>query len=88
MPTISMFYGIIVRMYCGKAEHNPPHVHVYYQDFRAVVDIGTGDVRDGKLPPRQQRLVAAWVELHREELQADWELAARGEELFRIDPLR
>ena len=39
MPTISMFFGIIVRMYCGKAEHNPPHVHVYYQDSKAVFDV-------------------------------------------------
>lgn len=88
MPTISMFFGIIIRMYCGKAEHNPPHVHVYYQDFRAIFDIASAEMREGNLPPRQIRLVAAWIELHREELMADWELASRGELPFRIDPLR
>jgi len=88
MPTISMFFGIIVRMYCGRAEHNPPHIHVYYQDFRAIFDIETGEVVDGKLPPQKVRLVAAWIELHREELIANWELASRGELPFRIEPLR
>jgi len=88
MPTISMFFGIIVRMYCGKEEHNPPHIHVYYQNFRAIFDIQTGEIMDGKLPPRKARLVAAWIELHREELIANWELASRGELPFRIEPLR
>ena len=88
MPTISMFFGIIIRMYCGKAEHAPPHIHAYYQDFKAIFDIASGDVTEGSLPPRQTRLVAAWIELHREELIADWELATRGELPFKIEPLR
>lgn len=87
MPTISMFFGIIVRMYCGKAEHHPPHVHVYYQDFKAVFDINTGDITDGSLPSRQRRLVQAWIELRREELMADWALASQGELPLKIDPL-
>jgi len=88
MPTISMFFGIIVRMYCGKAEHNPPHIHVYYQDYKATFDIRTAEKGDGDLPPRQTRLVVAWIELHREELIADWDLASQGETPFRIEPLR
>jgi hypothetical protein len=39
MPTISMFYGIIIRMYCAPKEHNPPHVYVYYQDDKAIINI-------------------------------------------------
>jgi hypothetical protein len=88
MPTISMFYGIIVRMYCGKAEHNPPHIHVYYQDGKAIFDISSGDITDGNLPPRQTRLVEAWIELHRDELMADWALASQGELPFKIPPLQ
>ena len=88
LPTISMFYGIVIRMYCGAAEHHPPHVHAYYQDYRASVDIGTGEIIKGELPRRHARLVAAWVELHRDELAADWELASRGELPFKIEPLR
>jgi hypothetical protein len=87
VPTISMFFGIIVRMYCGKTEHNPPHIHVYYQDTKGVFDIGSGDMLEGNLPIRQIRLVVAWIELHREELMADWELASRGELPFKIEPL-
>lgn len=87
MPTISMFFGIIVRMYCGKAEHNPPHIHVYYQEFKSMFDIMTAEMIEGNLPIRQSRLVIAWIELHREELLADWALASRGELPFRIDPL-
>jgi hypothetical protein len=31
-------------------------------------------------------MVQAWIEIHKDELFADWELAAAGEELFRIAP--
>ncbi len=88
MPTISMFYGIIIRMYCSPGEHNPPHIHAYYQDFMAILDILSGEITTGSLPPRQTKLVLAWVEIHREELQADWELASKGELPFPIEPLK
>ena len=39
MPTLAMFFGIIVRMYYAPKEHNPPHIHVYYQKFKCVIDI-------------------------------------------------
>jgi hypothetical protein len=88
MPTISMFYGIVIRMYCDKSEHNPPHFHAYYQEHSVVVDINTGEILHGLLPPKQLKLVLAWTELHREDLLADWQLAANGELPFKIDPLR
>ncbi|MBI4686216.1 MAG: DUF4160 domain-containing protein [Nitrospirae bacterium] len=88
MPTISMFFGIIIRMYCSPGEHNPPHIHAYYQDDRAVVDILTGEITKGSLSPRQAKLVLAWVEIHKEELLADWELASKGELPFPIEPLK
>jgi hypothetical protein len=40
------------------------------------------------LPPGKTKLVQAWIEIHREELMADWALASRGEAIFRIEPLR
>jgi hypothetical protein len=83
-----MFYGIIVRMYCGKAEHNPPHVHVYYQKTKAVLDIRKCEIIGGSLPRRQARLVLAWAELHRDELLADWRLAINGEHPVEIEPLK
>lgn len=62
MPTISMFFGIIIRMYTGAAERNPPHIHAYYQDDKAMFDIKSGDLTEGQFPPRQTRLVSAWIE--------------------------
>jgi hypothetical protein len=83
-----MFYGIVIRMYCDRAEHNPPHFHAYYQEHAAVVDINAGEITVGSLPTKQTRLVLAWNELHREDLLADWQLATQGELPFKIDPLR
>ena len=88
MPTISMFFGIIIRMYYGPKEHNPPHIHVYYQDFIAVINIQTCDLSDGSLPARQTRMVLAWIEIHRDELMADWLLCQNGEKPFQIAPLK
>jgi hypothetical protein len=88
MPTISMFYGIIVRMYYAPGEHPPPHFHAYYNEFKAVIDIVTGEIVDGSLPTRQTKLVLAWAELHRDELMADWRLVMNGEEPLKIQPLQ
>lgn len=88
MPTISMFYGIIIRMFCDKAEHTPPHFHAYYQEHVAVVDINSCEISEGKLPRKQAKLVIAWAELHKEELLADWDLASHGELPFKIEPLK
>jgi hypothetical protein len=88
MPTISMFYGIIIRMYCSPSEHNPPHIHAYYQDYKSVIDINTCEISDGMLPSKQKKLVLAWAEIHKEELLVDWELASKGELPFPIEPLK
>jgi len=88
MPTISMFYGIIIRLYCSPGEHNPPHFHTYYQKYKAIININTCELTDGKLPPKQRKLVLAWAEIHKEELLADWELASKGELPFKIEPLK
>jgi len=57
MPTISLFYGILIRMYLGNSEHNPPHIHVSYQDFKAEVDIKKIKFVKGEFPTKQKRLV-------------------------------
>lgn len=88
MPTISMFFGIIVRMYFGPVEHSPPHFHAYYNEYRATVNIDTCEIIAGDLPRKQVRLVLAWAELHQEELMADWRLVMNGEEPFKIQPLQ
>ncbi|MBU3916959.1 DUF4160 domain-containing protein [bacterium] len=87
MPTISMFYGIIIRMYCAPNEHNPPHFHAYYQEHKGIVDINTCEFKEGSLPPKQKKLVLAWAEIHKDDLLADWALASQGELPFKIEPL-
>jgi len=88
VPTISMFYGIIIRLYFAPGEHPPPHFHAYYGDDRATVDSRTGEITSGSLPLKQTKLVVAWAALHQDELLADWELAMAGEEPFKIAPLQ
>ncbi|PIE74481.1 MAG: hypothetical protein CSA18_04865 [Deltaproteobacteria bacterium] len=88
MPTISMFYGIIIRMYYAPGEHPPPHFHIYYGEHRATGDIQTCEITQGQLPKKQSRLVIAWAELHQEELMANWKLLMNGEKPFNIEPLK
>jgi hypothetical protein len=89
MPTISMFYGILISLfYEDNDRHNLPHIHVRYSGSSASVAIEDGRILAGVIPNRQLKLVQAWIEIHQEELFADWELAVTGEEPFRIEPLR
>jgi hypothetical protein len=88
MPTISMFFGIIIRMYYAPKEHNPPHIHAYYQDCVSTINIFDNEVIEGQMPLRQLRLVQAWIEIHRDELLANWELCQTGEKPFQIEPLK
>ena len=89
MPVISMFYGIIVALYfADKRRHHRPHIHVKYQGDEAVIAIPEGEVLEGSLPRGKMRMVLAWVEIHADELMADWELAVNGQQPFKIDPLR
>jgi Domain of unknown function (DUF4160) len=88
MPIISMFYGIIVRLYLlDNKHHNLPHIHAKYAEHEASIEIASGEVLAGELPRKQLRLLQAWIELHQDELMADWELAANGEQPYKILPL-
>lgn len=89
MPTISMFYGIVIYLYFYDDErHKTPHIHAKYQGEDASVSILNGEVLAGGVPLAKLRLVQAWIEIHRESLMADWELAVNGQTPFPIDPLR
>ncbi len=68
--------------------HHLPHIHIRYQDEEAAISIADGEVLDGSVPPRQLKLVQAWIEIHREDLMLDWQLAVAGEVPFRIAPLQ
>lgn len=89
MAVISMFYGIIVSMYYfDKRQHHLPHIHVRYQEQEAVLSIADGEILGGELKLNKLRLVQAWIEIHREDLMADWLLASQGQMVFAIDPLK
>jgi hypothetical protein len=89
VPTISMFYGIIISLYFYDDErHKLPHIHAKYQGYDASFSIQDGSVLSGEIPVSKTRLVQAWIEIHREALMADWDLAVNGERPFAIEPLR
>lgn len=85
MPEISLFNGIKITMYGD--DHNPPHFHAEYAEFKAMIDIQEGVVIRGKLPNRQLKFVLAWCELHRDELMNNWELSKSNKPMNRINPL-
>ena len=86
MPIISMFLGIIIRMF-NNGEHNPPHFHASYQGYEAVFDM-EGEMLDIDMLKRQRKFIAAWAELHKDKLLANWELAVNQQPLYKIEPLR
>ena len=89
MPVISMFYGLIVSMYyLDTKQHQLPHIHVRYGENEAVYEIPGGNVLEGNLPSNKEKLIQAWIEIHKESLMADWQLAAAGQKVFPIDPLK
>lgn len=89
MPVISMFYGVIVLMYYfDNKRHRQPHIHVQFAEEEAVVSIPDGNVIEGSIRTNKLKLVQAWIEIHQDELMADWQLAINGQPLFRIEPLR
>lgn len=85
MPTISMFFGIVIRMYYD--DHNPPHFHAYYNDAEAIFSIDTLEVLAGRLPKRANAMVIEWASEHRKELMEDWMLAYDHYPLKQITPL-
>ena len=86
MPTISTFYGILIRMFFN--DHAPPHFHARYGEFEATIDIATLEVIEGDLPNRAFNLAREWAMIHREELLEDWRLCRENSVPAKIDPLQ
>ena len=84
MPEICGFYGIIITMFVN--EHNPPHFHVRYMEYRALIDIENGTIT-GTMPRRALKMVYDWLDLHKEELMDNWNCLQRGDEFKKIAPL-
>lgn len=89
MPTISMFYGILILMYFyDNKKHSLPHIHAEYAEHEATIAIMDGSILGGSLPSTKMKLVQAWIEIHKEDLLVNWKLAVAGEPVFKINPLR
>ena len=85
MPELARFYGIIIKMYF--VDHNPPHFHADYGEYRAEYDIQSLDLINGKFPRRAHALVIEWASIHKSELLENWERAQQAELLKKIRPL-
>lgn len=83
-----MFYGILIRMFFRDTDkHHVPHIHADYQGEVGVFSIIDGTLLTGSLPIKKQKLVIAWIEIHQDDLLADWELASNGRNPFPIKGL-
>jgi hypothetical protein len=86
MPILSTFFGIIVRIFHG--DHNPPHIHVEYAEDEAIIEIKSGRMLDGKLPPRAKKLIEEWRKMHVKDLEKAWTDASANKMPTRIAPLK
>ncbi len=86
MPTISRFYGIDIRMFFN--DKHDAHFHAIHAEHKALIEVATGMVSAGYLPPHLLRLTLEWRGLHQRELEENWERARRGAKLLKIAPLR
>jgi hypothetical protein len=85
MPTISRFFGIVIRMYFD--DHSPPHFHAGYGREEAEIGIDSLGLLAGRLPPRAWALVVEWAAQHQLELQRNWDLLHSEQSPIQIPPL-
>lgn len=89
LKMISVFYGIVVAFAASTLQRNkPPFVIAIWQSTEAAIDIGTNQLLWGQLPTNKLLLVNAWIEIHREELLANWHAGRLTGDFFKLDPLR
>ena len=70
------------------AHHHLPHIHVRYQGCEAAISLEDGNILEGSLPPKKLKMVQVWIDIHKEDLLLDWDLAVNGDTPFRISPLQ
>lgn len=85
MPEVSRFHGIVIMMFYK--EHNPPHFHANYGEYRIVVNILDRTIK-GFMPKRAIKLIFTWMDLYEEELKVNWKRCKSDEEPFKIEPLK
>ena len=88
MPTISMFYGILIRLYFyDDKRHSEPHIHAEYGEYEAVFSIKDGEMINGKLPNTARKLVKKWYGLQKENILKAWEQIQNDEVFDKVPPL-
>ena len=85
MPEISRFFGMIILMYWD--EHNPPHFHVKYGEYAAIINIKKLELMEGNLSRRALNIVLDWAEIHQKQLLEDWDLCQKSLLPNKIEPL-
>ena len=86
MPRISEFYGILIRMYYS--DHGIPHIHARCGGEDASFAIETGEMIEGKMPHKKERMVREWIEMHKSELMTNWQMVSSGKTPRKIEPLQ
>ena len=85
MPTISIFYGILIQMFWQ--DHAPPHFHALYAEHEVLISIETLEVLRGNMPRRALALIVEWAEKHQADLLEDWNLCTQNQSPNKIQPL-
>ena len=85
MPEISRFLGIVIYMYFN--EHNPPHFHAEYNEYKASISIKTLGLMEGRLPSKVMSLVVEWAQEHQAELLENWNSIKESGKFHKINPL-
>ncbi len=85
MPEICRFYGIDIFMFFN--EHNPPHFHAHYGEYRITININD-EVVKGFMPKRALKLIFEWMDIHKAELLENWETLQIGGTPNIIEPLK
>ncbi|MBI1816602.1 MAG: DUF4160 domain-containing protein [Deltaproteobacteria bacterium] len=86
MPAISIFFGIVIKMFYN--EHEPVHFHAEYQGQRGKFDLA-GRMVVGNIESKTAlRLIRQWAREREAGIRTNWQRMKAGKPLETIAPLR
>jgi predicted O-linked N-acetylglucosamine transferase (SPINDLY family) len=85
---LSLFYGIVIRMKRSPKSTSQSHIHADFKDSTARITLNPIEITNSNLLTRQERLALAWVEIHQDDLLANWNLVNHGQTPVVIDGLK
>ena len=86
MPTISKFYGIVIRMM--RVRDFGARFHAIYDNSELIVNLWPLKIVAGEAPARVKDMVLEWATQHQQELLMAWNKMQSGEQPLAIEPLR